>query len=254
MKLHWQIDETDVQRTKSLVDKHKDNWFVKQRATRNLNADKPKTGKADVWQQLVGCLLSTQQKSGPNRPVGRFISTIPFPLSYELCCNHNDLRAFSHELLTGFGGIRFTTKLPNWLAANLSKLENGLWSTLLDRLENLRLNQHKETERASADYVDEELTGFGPKQSRNLLQCLGLTRFEIPLDSRFADWLNDFGFPIWFAKNTKDLLSNRDFYCLVLDGIQALCNASDVPPCILDAAVFVDRSKFHWTQPIPGFF
>ena len=32
--------------------------------------------------------------------------------------------------------------------------------------------------------MSERLAGFGPKQARNLLQGLGLTRYEIPIDSR----------------------------------------------------------------------
>jgi hypothetical protein len=46
-------------------------------------------------------------------------------------------------------------------------------------------------ERIVARVLDEQLRGIGPKQSRNLLQELGLTRYEIPLDSRVAGWLNE---------------------------------------------------------------
>jgi hypothetical protein len=35
-----------------------------------------------------------------------------------------------------------------------------------------------------AGYIQETFEGFGPKQSRNLLQALGLTRYEIPIDIR----------------------------------------------------------------------
>ena len=33
-------------------------------------------------------------------------------------------------------------------------------------------------------------------QCGDLLQALGLTRYEIPIDSRVTRWLNEFGFPI----------------------------------------------------------
>ena len=33
--------------------------------------------------------------------------------------------------------------------------------------------------------------GIGPTRARNLLQSLGLTRYEIPLDSRVVRWLRD---------------------------------------------------------------
>ena len=65
-----------------------------------------------------------------------------------------------------------------------------------------------------ADYIDDTFEGFGPKQSRNLLQELGLTRFEIPIDSRVTNWLNDeLKFPI---KVTSTALSDKHCYRLVL--------------------------------------
>jgi hypothetical protein len=38
-------------------------------------------------------------------------------------------------------------------------------------------------ERKCAEMINDTLLGFGPKQSRNLLQRLGLTKYEIPIDS-----------------------------------------------------------------------
>ena len=38
-------------------------------------------------------------------------------------------------------------------------------------------------ERQAADYFADHFAGFGPKQSRNLLQSLGLARYEVPIDS-----------------------------------------------------------------------
>ena len=42
----------------------------------------------------------------------------------------------------------------------------------------------RETEAEVADYINDTFRGFGPKQSRNILQELGLTRYEIPIDNR----------------------------------------------------------------------
>jgi hypothetical protein len=36
-----------------------------------------------------------------------------------------------------------------------------------------------ETEEEVADYIDNHFVGFGPKQARNVLQALRLTRYEI---------------------------------------------------------------------------
>jgi len=90
-------------------------------------------------------------------------------------------------------------------------------------------------ERSAAQYIQEKLRGFGPKQSRNLLQTLGLTKFEIPLDSRVLKWLNTVGFPVPLSASA---LSDESYYSFVMDGVQELCAACGVFPCILDAAVF----------------
>lgn len=79
------------------------------------------------------------------------------------------------------------------------------------------------------------MSGFGPKQSRNLLQWLGLTRHEIPIDSRVMSWLNDNGFPLPMSSR---LLLYNDYYEFVENGIHELCRLCNVFPCVFDAAVF----------------
>jgi hypothetical protein len=93
--------------------------------------------------------------------------------------------------------------------------------------------------------VDDQLRGFGPKQSRNLLQMLGVTRYEIPLDSRSTRWLNEFGFPLQLSAQA---LADRGYYHLVLDGMQALCARARVYPCVLDAAIFASYDTRPWTE------
>ena len=92
---------------------------------------------------------------------------------------------------------------------------------------------------------DHDFHGFGPKQARNLLQSLGLTRHEIPIDSRIAKWLNDFGFPVRLSASA---LGDRHYYAFVMDGVQALCRASEVAPCVLDAAIFASFDGGGWTE------
>ena len=87
--------------------------------------------------------------------------------------------------------------------------------------------------------------GFGPKQSRNLLQGLGISRFEIPIDSRITKWLNSIGFPV---KLTANALQDRNYYNFVSDGFQKLCEACDIMPCVLDAAIFSSFDEGKWTE------
>src|SRR3712207_8726784 len=59
--------------------------------------------------------------------------------------------------------------------------------------------------------IDDSLKGFGPKQSRNLLQGLGLTRYEIPIDIRITRWFNDRS-----EEHTSELQSRQYLVCRLL--------------------------------------
>lgn len=95
--------------------------------------------------------------------------------------------------------------------------------------------ERRKTERAVANYIEDTFKGFGPKQSRNLLQMLGLTQYEIPIDSRLSTWLNPCLSPVAL---TSPLLGDRAFYEFVQAGIQELCRQAGTVPCLFDASVF----------------
>jgi hypothetical protein len=86
---------------------------------------------------------------------------------------------------------------------------------------------------------------FGPKQSRNLLQSLGLSRYETPIDSRIVKWLNEFGFPL---RLSAPALADRHYYAFVMEGFQQICRACEVMPCVLDAAIFASFDNGGWTE------
>ena len=105
----------------------------------------------------------------------------------------------------------------------------------MSTLRTLERPHGKIDERRAAHAIDDLLTGFGPKQARNLLQTLGLTQHEIPLDSRVAKWLKVFGFP---APVSAAALGDAGFYDFALDAFQQIAAAADLEPCLLDAAIF----------------
>lgn len=92
-----------------------------------------------------------------------------------------------------------------------------------------------------ATYLSDEFSGegfhqIGSKQSRNILQILGLTRYEIPLDSRITKWLNsNLDLPYHVSGNG---LRNAEYYHFIMDLVQDACTTAEVLPCIFDAAVF----------------
>ncbi len=235
MKLIWQIGKKDVKKVKAFFDRHKNNPFVKNRISRNIKKSSPKVTKDHFWEAMISCLLTTQQRSGPDSSVSKFICTKPFPLNFPICRSKTNLEKFVSNTITKFGGIRRANRIAEAVSNNLEWLENGGWQGMFKMLDSLKNDKTIAVERESAEYIDDRLKGFGPKQSRNLLQTLGLTMYEIPVDSRIIKWLNYFGFPI---KLSSGGLSDKNYYNFIQDGIQQLCERSDVYPCALDAAIF----------------
>jgi hypothetical protein len=235
MKLLWQIEDADIQKVKLFYEAQKNNAFVLNRIERNVKKVLPRFTYELFWEAMISCLITTQQRSGPNSSVTKFICTKPFPLNYPKCKASDDLQNTVEETITTFGGLRRGKTIGDEVEFNFKWLENVGWEIVQEIVEDMTKNQTTETERKSAEIVIDNLKGFGPKQSRNLLQSLGLTKFEIPVDSRITKWLTAFGFPI---KLSATALSDKNYYNFVLDGFQRICEACDIFPCVMDAAIF----------------
>ena len=243
MTIDWLIEPEKIVGVKAFVAKHQGSSLVQHRIKQNLRSDKPPISKPEFWERHVGCLLTSQQKSGPNSPSTQFNGSKPFPLSYEVCHQEADVEAFCLAIFKNFGGLRFTANISRSIAANLHFLNDGGWEQTLSHLEAVRLHSNPTSELQAANFLADSLQGIGPKQSRNLLMSLGLSRFETPIDSRIANWLNDYGFPI----NAK-ALSNRTYYSLVSSAFQKLSTACGVEPFILNTAIFVSYDGDEWTS------
>ena len=235
MKLSWQIEEDDIQKVKLFCEAQKNSSFVLKRIEKNVKKNLPKFTKELFWEAMISCLITTQQRSGPNSSVTKFICTKPFPLNYQKCKLTDEIHITVAETITVFGGLRRGKTIGEEVGANFQWLEAGGWSIINGIVEDMTNNQTIEVERKCAEIIIDNLKGFGPKQSRNLLQSLGLTKYEIPIDSRIIKWLTAFGFPI---KLSATALSDKNYYNFVLDGFQKICEASGVLPCVMDAAIF----------------
>ncbi len=193
---------------------------------------------------MVGCLLTTQQKAGPGYPVNRFLNLDPFPLKYAQCNLQEDLEAFTLNTLQTFGGIRMAPTISIRTKENFDRLKGGLYKQIDSIIQTLEKDRNKRIERTAARTIDIELIGFGPKQSRNLLQWLGSSVYEIPIDSRLIKWISE-NLSLTFFNPKR--LSNLKYYENVLDLIQQLCESADVLPCLFDAAVFSSFDEEDWT-------
>jgi len=235
MKLVWQIDDSDIQKVKSFYETQKNNAFVLNRIERNVKKVLPQFSNDMFWEAMISCLITTQQRSGPDSSVTKFICTRPFPLNYSKCKAADNLQNTVEETITTFGCLRRGKSIGEEVAFNFQWLENGGWKVIHEIVEDTTRNQRSETERKSSEIIIDNLKGFGPKQSRNLLQSLGLTKYEIPVDSRITKWLTAFGFPM---KLSATALADKNYYNFVLDGFQRICEAADIFPCVMDAAIF----------------
>jgi N-glycosylase/DNA lyase len=194
------------------------------------------------WFELVAALLSSQQRSTVNAPLDRFYKLRPFPLSLETYAELNDVQV--NEILRPFRfHERITSQLRknhDWLfgkGTGWQEIESEL-KKLLKQRNSAPSTDHKEIERNVAQLLADSLRGVGPKQSRNLLQALGLTRFEIPLDSRVVGWLHEnLGWLI-----CVEGLSDKDNYEDLLDRVQNSCESAGVLPTVFDAAAFLKGS------------
>lgn len=170
-----------------------------------------------------------------------FLDTKQFPLALEICKKQVSVSKFTLKTIQDFGGIRRGITIASQAAKDLRRLDRQLWAKAeewFSRLKEQRSRDPQATdktlEREAARWADESLSGIGPKQSRNLWQWLGLTRYEIPIDSRVTEWIkNNLSF-----KLDEKRLSRLSYYETALDSVQALCEKAGVLPCELDAVAF----------------
>jgi endonuclease III len=149
----------------------------------------------NFWKWLVLSLLSSQQKYSKGSAIWRLengIDEFPLPLSEFASLGESEIG----QRLRRF---RFHQRIAKQLILNYRRFfGEGGWESLQPTFNGLLQQRnsapdtaHKELERKAANKLMTQLDGVGPKQARNLLQSLGLVRYEIPLDSRVAGWLRD---------------------------------------------------------------
>ncbi|HPD64590.1 MAG TPA: hypothetical protein P5050_04835 [Bacteroidia bacterium] len=243
MNINWKITQTDIDKVKKVVTDN-ENAFLKMRQLRNVEKKNIVIDKDKIIKTMIMCLLTSQQRSGPNSKVGKFLRLDPFPITNDVLTEDNNLEQFIKTTLQQNGLTRYVNRISSFFTSNYTKISNNNWS-LLDTLQGLINSDSKQEERKIADKLANDFDGFGPKQSRNFLQALGLTKYEIPIDSRITNWLNNFGFPV---KLTSSALGDTGYYHFVSDGIQELCEKANIYPCILDAAIFSSFDNDEWTD------
>lgn len=243
MNINWNISQADIKKVKKVIADN-ENAFLLSRQLRNVEKQNIVIDKDTILKTMIMCLLTSQQRSGPNSTVGLFRKLDPFPVTIEILAAVNNVEKFIKNTLIQNRLTRYVNRISSFFDSNYRKIEERNW-TIINDLEELKISDSKIKERNIADNLAKDIKGFGPKQSRNFLQALGLTKYEIPIDSRIMTWLNDFGFPVAL---TSSPLGDRGYYHFVSDGIQELCEKAEIYPCILDAAIFSSFDNNEWTE------
>jgi hypothetical protein len=244
MKVEWNTNGDDEQRLNDFL-KQNNGYFVQCRINRNVLKRGIRIERDVILKAISMCLLTTQQRSGPTSLVGRFLRHKPFAITYENILAYGNIEEYIRKALLEFGLNRYINRISVFFAQNMGYLQNSNWeiTNVLCTLLNEEVSKYKE--RSIADQIATTFKGFGPKQSRNFLQSLGLTKHEIPIDSRTIAWLNQFGFPISLSPIA---LQDTGYYHFISDGIQHLCEKIEVYPCVLDAAIFSSFDTEEWNE------
>ena len=74
MKLIWQIEDDDIRKVKSFFEANKNSAFVLNRIKRNVEKAISQFSNDIFWEALVSCLLTTQQRSGPNSAIQNLLA------------------------------------------------------------------------------------------------------------------------------------------------------------------------------------
>lgn len=244
MRIQLEVTEKDIARVRSFFDQWAKSPMVVRRAERNVNGKRAQLTERTLWHAIVTCQLTTQQRSGPQSPITKLMRIEPFPLSLDTARAQRDVGRWATDVLSKHGGIRRYNQLSDEIATNLQNLDARDFAVLLRELRPLEKGTSKSAERDAAHLLDRLLAGVGPKQARNILQSLGLSQFEIPLDSRVAKWLRGIGFPLPVAAAA---LSDSTYYDFALDAFQEMSQAVGVLPCLLDAAIFASFDR-AWSE------
>jgi hypothetical protein len=240
--MQWSVEivQADIQAIQELIKKQDNHPVVKDRHVRNVLQPPLPVDEEMIWHSIIMCLITTQNKSGSGSAVDKFLNQRPFPLSLHKLRTLPDVDPYIEQVLSKIRIRRWkiSTKCAQY---NFQVLEQGGWQKVIDYQRELLSQRsqepgsyHYKLEREATHAVQEILKGLGPKQSRNFWQYLGLTRYEIPLDSRVLRWIKvNLGFYV-----PSSGLSEEQFYSQVMDVIRELCLEAEILPCILDAAIF----------------
>ncbi|MFN8371523.1 MAG: hypothetical protein U0694_01405 [Anaerolineae bacterium] len=249
MKVTWEFEPHEIHAVKDLVAHMiaQGGGATQDRIQRNIEGAPQTPNDEILWAKQIYCLITTQQKSGANSRVTKFISSesaADFPLSLKRCKDETNLHNYTLTVIQQ-AGMRRKERIASAVVANLHQLEHrNQWHDLhvwVNKLIEIRQEPPHPSQRIvegqAADYIADTFKEMGNKQARNFWQTLGLTRYNSVIDSRVLKWLRKY-VPSREGFITEAGLQNRYYYRFVSEIIFDLCQRAEVLPCLFDGAVF----------------
>lgn len=234
MRIDWHFDRKDLFGISQLIKEQSSKDVVVQRIRKNVDRVGIDISNRATWRGFVGCLVTTQQSSGKNSKVEQFMASESPVLDLETCFKTKNFAGKASKLLSA-AGLRRNLVIGQQLEAALPAFSRSNWTKINNSLKTILESSTLASEREISRMFQSKFSGLGPKQSRNLIQTLGLSRYIVPIDSRFAKHLKEISFPIPVSSLA---LQDETYYCFVEDGIQRLADALGIYPCVYDASVF----------------
>jgi thermostable 8-oxoguanine DNA glycosylase len=233
MELIWKLSDSDINKVRDYVNTNK-NQNVERIINRNINHIDRIIDKDSLLRTMLICLLSSETDSYPENKIEQMLIKRPSLLNYQYLFKVRNIEFLLQQVFQTFGITKYVNKVPKYFSTNFEFLEESDWILESDLNRSLEQELTKFDERRLADMVDKSFKGFGSKEARCFLLALGVTKYEIPIDFKLIKWLENFCFPIKFSKTAlQDVL----FYHFVSDGIQKLCEISEIYPCILYTSI-----------------
>lgn len=234
MQVTWSFSSSDVAACRKFISDYADRQFVKDRKRLNVRRIGIDLSSETAWRTLIGCFVTTQQRSDSRSRVSQFLNSESALLDLNTCLTSKDIATLTRTEITK-AGLRRAEIISGQVAYAVEQFRGKSWKTLAALLDSIRTYPTLRKEREVAADLRKMFKGLGPKQSRNYIQWIGLSRYVVPLDSRFAKYLQSISFPVPVSVAG---LQDEDYYRFVEDGIQEFTTLVGCYPCMLDASVF----------------
>lgn len=220
---------------KKLIEENIDKKFTRERYKHNVLREGMQISEGSFWRAIVKGILTTQTTN--NKTFRDNIKELKID-NYSYMKKVEDKAEYVKKL----SGIRFTNKKPKAISRSMDIL-NEKWNEIKKHLETIKDETTLEKERKVADYIRITFQGnqIKFKQSRNIIQMMGLSQYVVPLDSRVMGILQEHG-GIKMPGQKHPLNSNCG-YCDIEDQVNELCAALGVKPCIFDACAFASKEQ-----------